>query len=311
MILGNTFHLALRPGLGIIEKHQGLHRFMGWESPILTDSGGFQVFSLAKFRRMNDRGVKFRSPFDGSEMFLGPEESIQIQRTLRSDIAMIFDDCTPYPATYQDTLDSMKRSLGWAERSKIAFEGSDNALFGIVQGGMHRDLREQSLSALTDIGFNGYAVGGLSVGEPKAEMQKVLKHIVPRMPEDQPRYLMGVGTPQDILYGVAGGIDLFDCVLPTRNGRNGWLYTSTGIVKIRNSVYRNDMRPLDENCDCSCCKVFTRAYLRHLVKVKEPLGAKLFSLHNLHFYMQLMRRIRVAIEQQKFAQLMAEFGVVV
>ncbi len=309
IVLGNTFHLFLRPGLDVIELHEGLHKFMGWQFPILTDSGGYQVFSLAKLRRMDDRGVLFRSPFDGSEVFLGPEESIQIQKSLNSDIAMVFDDCTPYPATWDQALVSMERSSGWAERSKKAFEGSENALFGIIQGSMYPRLRERSLNSLINVGFDGYAIGGLSVGEPKDRMNDIIKSIAPQMPRNKPRYLMGVGTPQDIVYGVACGIDMFDCVLPTRNARNGWLYTSAGVVKIRNRAYRDDLRPVDENCDCPCCSNFTRAYLRHLYKVNEPLCARLCSLHNLHFYMNLMEQIRDSIEKQTFDQVMREFEI--
>ncbi len=309
IILGNTFHLFLRPGLEVIGLHDGLHKFMGWDFPILTDSGGFQVFSLAKLRRMDDRGVLFRSPFDGSEVFIGPEQSIHIQRILNSDIAMVFDDCTPYPATLKQATVSMERSIGWAERSKRAFEGSNNNLFGIIQGGMYPELRERSLDSLKDIEFDGYAVGGLSVGEPKDQMNEVLKRVVPLMPKNRPRYLMGVGTPQDLVYGVACGVDMFDCVLPTRNARNGWLYTSDGIVKIRNRKYRNDLRPVDENCNCPCCKGFTRAYLRHLNKVREPLCSRLCTLHNLHFYMKLMERIRTSLTNQSFDRIIEEFEV--
>ncbi len=309
ILLGNTFHLMLRPGADIIELHGGLHRFMGWNRPILTDSGGFQVFSLAKLRRMDESGVLFRSPFDGSEVFLGPEESIRMQRVLNSDIAMIFDDCTPYPATEDEARSSMERSLVWAERSKLAFEGSNNALFGIIQGGMYPELRELSLKNLLGIGFDGYAIGGLSVGEPKQQMYQMLNVVAPQMPEARPRYLMGVGTPEDIVHGVKCGVDMFDCVLPTRNARNGWLYTSQGVVKIRNKKYRDDMRPVDEGCDCPCCKNFTRSYLRHLYRVNEPLCARLCTLHNLKFFLDLMEQIRSAIEQQTFDQLCLEFGV--
>ena len=309
ILLGNTLHLMLRPGLEVIELHGGLHEFMGWNRPILTDSGGFQVFSLPKLRQLEDRGVTFRSPVDGAEVFMGPEESIHVQRVLNSDIAMIFDDCTPYPATHEEAKCSMERSVSWARRSKRAHEGAAGNLFGIIQGGMYPDLRENSLNSLTEIGFDGYAIGGLSVGEPKEEMNRILKYIAPAMPQNYPRYLMGVGTPQDIVYGVACGVDMFDCVLPTRNARNGWLYTSHGIVKIRNSKYRNDTGPLDENCSCPCCERFTRSYLRHLHQINEPLCARLCTIHNLHFYLNLMHQIRKSIENQTFDRICAEYGV--
>ena len=309
ILLGNALHLMLRPGLEVIELHGGLHEFMGWNRPILTDSGGFQVFSLPKLRQIEDRGVTFRSPVDGAEVFMGPEESIHVQRVLNSDIAMIFDDCTPYPATYEETKCSMERSVSWARRSKQAHDGAAGNLFGIIQGGMHPDLREISLNSLTEIRFDGYAIGGLSVGEPKEEMNRILKYIAPAMPQNYPRYLMGVGTPQDIVYGVACGVDMFDCVLPTRNARNGWLYTSHGIVKIRNSKYRNDTRPLDENCSCPCCERFTRSYLRHLHQINEPLCARLCTIHNLHFYLSLMDQIRKSIENQTFDRVCTEYGV--
>ena len=309
ILLGNTLHLMLRPGLEVIELHGGLHEFMGWNRPILTDSGGFQVFSLPKLRQIEDRGVTFRSPVDGAEVFMGPEESIHVQRVLNSDIAMIFDDCTPYPATYEEAKSSMERSVSWARRSKRAHDGAAGNLFGIIQGGMHPDLREISLNSLTKIGFDGYAIGGLSVGEPKVEMNRILKYIAPAMPQNHPRYLMGVGTPQDIVYGVACGVDMFDCVLPTRNARNGWLYTSHGIVKIRNSKYRTDTAALDENCSCPCCERFTRSYLRHLHQINEPLCARLCTIHNLHFYLNLMDQIRKSIENQTFDRICTEYGV--
>ncbi len=309
IILGNTFHLMLRPGMDVIREHGGLHQFMGWNRSILTDSGGFQVYSLAKLRKIEDRGVTFRSPVDGARIFMGPEESIQVQRALNSDIAMVFDDCTPYPATREAAEASMLRSMDWARRSKRAFEGSESALFGIVQGGMYEELRQQSLDRLTAIGFDGYAIGGLSVGEPKDEMQAMLTCIAPRLPGAQPRYLMGVGTPQDIVHGVACGIDMFDCVLPTRNARNGWLFTSEGAVKIRNSKYRNDTRPVDENCKCPCCERFSRAYLRHLHQINEPLYARLATLHNLEFYLGLMDSIRTAIANQKFHEICRQHNV--
>ena len=307
IILGNTLHLMLRPGLEVIEAHGGLHEFCGWDRPILTDSGGFQVFSLSDASKMTDLGVHFKSPFDGSEVFLGPEESMHAQRVYGSDIAMIFDDCTNYPATMDQTKTSMHRSCDWAERSKCAYDGATGALFGIVQGGMYEALREESLSRLLEIGFAGYAIGGLSVGEPKEEMQRVLVHTAPLLPEDYPRYLMGVGTPEDIIHGVAQGIDMFDCVLPTRNARNGWLYTSKGIVKIRNSRYREDTRPLDEQCDCLCCTRYSRSYLRHLHKINEPLGSRLCTIHNLRYFAGLMEEIRTAIQDQRFDQFRLEY----
>jgi len=309
IILGNTFHLMLRPGIDVIENHGGLHQFNGWDRPILTDSGGFQVFSLAKLRKMEEAGVTFNSPVDGSTVFMGPEESIKVQRSLNSDIAMVFDECTPYPVSVEQAVESMKRSLRWAERSKRSFEGSRNALFGIVQGGMYLEAREQSLEKLVEIGFDGYAIGGLSVGEPKDEMYRTLKGIAPKMPDAQPRYLMGVGTPKDIVFGVACGVDMFDCVLPTRNARNGWLFTSEGVVKIRNSRYRSDTGPLDKNCDCTTCKRFTRSYLRHLYQINEPLCSKLCTVHNLHYFLNLMKRIRKAISDGEFDTLCEEFNV--
>ncbi len=295
IVLGNTFHLWLRPGLGVIGAHGGLHRFMGWDGPILTDSGGFQVFSLGALRKISEQGVTFQSPVNGDACFLSPEESMRIQRVLNSDIVMVFDECTPYPATVDQARESMQLSLRWAARSKAAHEGNSNALFGIVQGGVYEALREQSLAGLTGIGFDGYAIGGLSVGETKEEMLRILRHTAPRLPADKPRYLMGVGTPSDIVSAVLAGVDMFDCVLPTRNARNGWLYTSTGVVKLRNARYRDDLAPLDAQCDCYTCRNFTRAYLHHLQKVNEILGARLNTLHNLHFYQRLMQRLRAAI----------------
>ena len=308
IILGNTFHLMLRPGMEVIEHHHNLHQFIGWDRSILTDSGGFQVFSLSKLRKIDARGVTFRSPVDGARIFMGPEESIHVQRVLDSDIAMAFDDCTPYPATYPEAQQSMLRSMDWAYRSKQAFAGSQNALFGIIQGGMYPELRKTSLDSLTEIGFDGYAIGGLSVGEPKAEMYETLADIAPKMPTTKPRYLMGVGTPQDIVFGVACGVDMFDCVLPTRNARNGWLFTSAGDVKIRNAKYRTDTRPVDEHCQCPCCTKFSRSYLRHLYQINEPLYARLATLHNLEFYLNLMKRIRTAIETQTFDELFKEYA---
>ena len=309
IILGNTFHLMLRPGLEIIEQHQGLHGFMGWEHPILTDSGGYQVFSLSKLRKLKEKGVTFQSPFDGATVFMGPEESIAVQHSLNSDIVMSFDDCTPYPASVQEAQKSMELSMRWAERSKKAFNNPNGALFGIIQGGLYPEIREQSLERLEQIGFDGYAVGGLSVGEPKEQMYSVLRAIAGKMPHDQPRYLMGVGTPLDIVYGVACGIDMFDCVLPTRNARNGWLYTSNGVVKIRNSKYASDVMPLDENCQCPTCRKFSRSYLRHLYRINEPLVSRLCTIHNLYYYQNLMKQIRSSIEQGKFEDICEDYGV--
>ncbi len=295
IVLGNTFHLWLRPGLEVIAAHGGLHRFMGWNGPILTDSGGFQVYSLGALRRITEEGVRFQSPVTGDACFLTPEESMRIQRVLDADVVMVFDECTPYPATWEQAGDSMRMSLRWAGRSKRAHEGNPNALFGIVQGGVYEALRDESLAGLVAIGFDGYAIGGLSVGETKDEMRRILLHTAPRLPADKPRYLMGVGTPRDIVEAVAAGIDMFDCVLPTRNARNGWLYTSAGVVKLRNARYRDDLAPLDPACACYTCRNFTRAYLHHLQRVNEILGARLNTLHNLYFYQQLMRGLRAAI----------------
>jgi queuine tRNA-ribosyltransferase len=300
IVLGNTFHLWLRPGLDVIAAHGGLHRFMGWQGPILTDSGGFQVFSLGALRKVTEEGVTFQSPVNGDACFLTPEESMRIQRVLDSDVVMVFDECTPYPASFEQARDSMQMSLRWAERSRKAHEGNGNALFGIVQGGVHETLRDESLAGLVRIGFDGYAIGGLSVGEPKAEMLRILRHTAPQLPADTPRYLMGVGTPQDIVEAVAAGIDMFDCVLPTRNARNGWLYTSEGVVKLRNARYRADLASLDPACECYTCRNFTRAYLHHLQRVNEILGSRLNTLHNLHYYQRLMRDIREAIARQRF-----------
>ncbi|MDF0678252.1 MAG: tRNA guanosine(34) transglycosylase Tgt [Nitrosomonas sp.] len=308
IILGNTFHLWLRPGLEVIGAHGGLHRFMNWDGPILTDSGGFQVFSLGALRKICEEGVRFRSPVNGDTCFLTPEESMRIQQVLNSDIVMIFDECTPYPVDMQIAESSMQLSLRWAERSKAAHAGNPNALFGIVQGGMYESLRDRSAAGLCAIGFDGYAIGGLSVGEPKADMQRILRHTAPQLPADKPRYLMGVGTPEDIVHAVAQGIDLFDCVLPTRNARNGWLYTSQGILKLRNSRYRLDTSPPDEHCDCYTCRHFTRAYLHHLQRTGEMLGARLNSLHNLHYYQRLMANIRKAIETGQFEQFARKFS---
>ncbi len=307
IVLGNTFHLWLRPGLAVIAAHGGLHRFMGWSNPILTDSGGFQVFSLGEMRKISEEGVKFQSPVNGDACFLTPEESMRIQRVLNSDIVMVFDECTPYPADFEQARDSMELSLRWAQRSKLAHAGNSNALFGIVQGGMHEDLRDRSLAGLAAIGFDGYAIGGLSVGEPKSDMKRILHHTAPRLPVDKPRYLMGVGTPEDIVEAVACGVDMFDCVLPTRNARNGWIYTRHGTIKLRNAQYRDDTRPLDDACACYTCRNFTRAYLHHLQKANEILGARLNTWHNLHYFHELMKGLRTAIEQHCLADFIAEF----
>lgn len=305
ILLGNTFHLWLRPGLEVIQAHGGLHRFMNWSKPILTDSGGFQVFSLGRLRKLAEEGVTFCSPVDGAKVFLTPEISMNIQRCLGSDIVMVLDECTPYPADYDTAQASMSLSLRWAQRCKKAHAGNSSALFGIVQGSMYLDLRQISLEGLEKIGFDGYAIGGLSVGEPKAEMLKVLDGLMPMMPRDKPRYLMGVGKPQDIIEGVLRGVDMFDCVLPTRNARNGHLYTSNGVIKIRNSAYRNDLQPLDSACNCYTCLHYSRAYLHHLDKCKEILGARLNTIHNLMYYQKIMRELRTALEQGKVAEVAA------
>lgn len=346
IILGNTFHLMLRPGPEIIQQHGDLHAFNGWNKPILTDSGGFQVFSLMKSRHLSEQGVWFRSPINGDKIFLGPEESMRMQYALGSDIVMILDECTPFPATYAEVKQSYELSLRWAERSKRAYQqlnsggvcvgnngvgggvnkgvgnggeavsnggGNTNsgcrnsALFGIVQGGVHLDLRDLSLDGLTNIDFDGYAVGGLSVGEPKEEMFKVLDHLAPRLPQDKPRYLMGVGTPEDLVECTLRGIDMFDCVMPTRNARNGHLFTTTGVVKIRNSCNKNDLGPVDAECDCYTCRHFSRAYLHHLDKCGEALGARLNTIHNLRYYQNLMRGLRQAIEQDNLMAFVEEF----
>ena len=310
IILGNTFHLWLRPGLEVIGAHGGLHRFMGWERPILTDSGGFQVFSLGALRKISEEGVKFASPVNGDKLFLTPEESMRIQRVLNSDIVMIFDECTPFPATEQQAADSMRLSLRWGKRSRVEFDRLENpnALFGIVQGGMFEHLRDESIAGLTDIGFHGYAIGGLSVGEPKDEMLRVLDHVAPRLPTDKPRYLMGVGTPEDLVAGVAAGIDMFDCVMPTRNARNGHLFTRFGDLRLRNARYKNDLRPVDETCTCYTCRHFTRAYLHHLDRANELLGSRLNSIHNLHYYLQLMQEMRDAIDAGGFGEFVNRFA---
>lgn len=313
IILGNTFHLLLRPGMEVIEAHKGLHNFMNWKKPILTDSGGFQVFSLGELRKITEKGVTFASPVDGRKVFMGPEESMQVQRTLGSDIVMIFDECTPYPATHEEAQVSMELSLRWAQRSKDEFlalapEADDTAaLFGIIQGGMYEDLRDVSLKGLMDIGFDGFAIGGLSVGEPKDEMIKILEHTTPQMPQDKPRYLMGVGRPEDIVEAVSRGVDMFDCVMPTRNARNGHLFTHQGVVKIRNQKHQFDTRPLDETCQCYTCRNYSRSYLRHLDKTNEMLGSRLNTLHNLYYYQELMQGIRNAIENQTFDSFVGEF----
>ena len=312
IVLGNTFHLWLRPGLEVIAAHAGLHRFMGWRRPILTDSGGFQVFSLGALRKIGEEGVKFASPVNGDRLFLTPEESIRIQRTLDSDVAMVFDECTPYPGTERAVADSMRLSLRWARRCKVEWErdarGGGNALFGIVQGGVHEPLRDESLAGLAEIGFDGYAIGGLAVGEPKEDMQRVLGHTAPRLPPDRPRYLMGVGTPEDIVAAVAAGVDLFDCVLPTRNARNGWLFTRFGDVRLRNARYRDDTGPIDATCACYACRNFSLAYLHHLQRANEILGARLATLHNLHYYLALMAELRAAIEAGALAAFRARFA---
>ena len=306
IILGNTFHLMLRPGTGVIEKHGDLHDFMQWQRPILTDSGGFQVWSLAERRKITEKGVTFASPVDGSKVFMGPEESMAVQKSLGSDIVMIFDECTPYPATEQQARESMELSLRWAERSKRAHEGNSSALFGIVQGGMFDDLRAASLEGLTHIGFDGYAIGGLAVGEPEEERLAVLDALGPVMPADAPRYLMGVGTPVDIAEAVLRGVDMFDCVIPTRHARNGQLYTSRGKIKFRHAQYADDPSPPDADCECYTCRNYSMAYLRHLVKCGEILGPRLATLHNLHYYQQLMRDFRAAIAAGTLAEFVAD-----
>ncbi len=296
IILGNTFHLMLRPGTEVVEAHGGLHGFIGWDKPILTDSGGFQVFSLGDMRKITERGVEFRSPVNGDVVHLTPETSMQVQRSLGSDIVMIFDDCTPYMADVDRVRESMQLSLRWAERCKQAHGNNDAALFGIVQGGVYPELRTQSLLGLQALEFDGYAIGGLAVGEPKHEMLAVLDQLNPQLPADKPRYLMGVGTPWDIAAAVQRGVDMFDCVMPTRNARNGHLFTSQGVVRIRNSRHKKSLQPLDAACACYTCQNFSRAYLHHLDKCKEMLGAQLNTIHNLHYYQQLMHGLRNAIE---------------
>ncbi|MEP7041662.1 MAG: tRNA guanosine(34) transglycosylase Tgt [Dokdonella sp.] len=312
IILGNTFHLFLRPGLDVIGEFGGLHRFIGWSKPILTDSGGFQVFSLAHKRKITEEGVTFASPVDGSKVFLSPEESMRIQQGLDSDIAMIFDECTPYPATPQQARDSMELSLRWAARSRRAFDerANPNALFGIVQGGVYPDLRKRSADALIEMGFDGYAIGGLAVGEPEHERNATLESVEPLLPRDRPRYLMGVGRPEDIVEAVRRGIDMFDCVMPTRNARNAHLFTRHGVLRIRNAKYERDTRPLDESCTCYTCRSgFSRAYLRHLDRCGEMLGPQLATIHNLHYYQELMRGLREAIAGGCLDAFVAEFYV--
>ncbi len=308
IILGNTFHLMLRPGTKVVKAHGDLHDFMHWNKPILTDSGGFQVFSLGKLRKITEQGVSFQSPVDGAKVWLDPETSMQVQRELGADIVMIFDECTPFPATHQQAEDSMALSLRWAERSKQAHGDSAAALFGIVQGGMYEDLREHSVAGLKRIEFDGYAIGGLSVGEPKEDMLKVLDVVTPHLPEHKPRYLMGVGTPQDILDAVMRGVDMFDCVMPTRHARNAHLFTSGGVVKLRNAKHRHDTGPLDAECDCYTCQNFSRAYLHHLDKCKEILGSQLNTIHNLRFYQNHMQAIREAIADNRLAQFAETFA---
>ena len=307
MVLSNTFHLWLRPGLDVIERFGGLHRFMGWDRPILTDSGGFQVFSLGKLRKITEDGVKFASPINGDKLFLPPEISMQIQRTLNSDIVMIFDECTPYPATEREAADSMRLSLRWAARSKTAHAGNPNALYGIVQGGMYEGLRDESARELIAMDFDGYAIGGLSVGEPKDDMTRILAHTAPQLPADKPRYLMGVGTPSDLVAAVAQGIDQFDCVLPTRNARHGILFTRRGEMRIRNARWKTDTAPIDDECDCHTCRHFSRAYVHHLIRAGEILGARLATIHNLLYYHRLMAGMRAAIESRGFADFTARF----
>jgi queuine tRNA-ribosyltransferase len=315
IILGNTFHLWLRPGLETIREFGGLHQFIGWNKPLLTDSGGFQVFSLGDMRKISEEGVKFSSPINGDRLFLSPEISMQIQRVLNSDVVMQFDECTPYeiegrPATREEAGQSMRMSLRWAKRSLDEFnrEENPNALFGIVQGGMFEELRDESLAGLNDLGFHGLAIGGLSVGEPKEDMQRILAHTGPRLPTDKPRYLMGVGTPEDLVDGVAHGIDMFDCVMPTRNARNGWLFTRFGDIKIKNARHKNEQIPLDETCSCYACQNFSRAYLHHLHRCGEILGAQLNTIHNLHYYLQLMGDMRSAIETGGFSAFRQRFA---
>ncbi len=302
IVLGNTFHLWLRPGMDVISKHNGLHRFMAWDKPILTDSGGFQVWSLGDLRKITEEGVAFQSPVNGDKCFLSPEVSMQIQKVLNSDIVMIFDECTNFPATHDEAAQSMRLSLRWAKRCRDEFDRLENtnALFGIVQGGMYEDLRDESREALAAMNFHGYAIGGLSVGEPKEDMLRILEHTAPQLPANKPRYVMGIGTPEDLVEAVARGMDMFDCVMPTRNARNGWLFTRFGDIKIRNAKYREDVRPPDETCGCYTCRTATRAYLHHLQRTSEIMGARFNTIHNLFYYQELMRDIRAAIEGDRF-----------
>lgn len=314
IILGNTFHLWLRPGNTVMAKFGGLHKFMGWDKPILTDSGGFQVFSLGEMRKITEEGVNFNSPINGDKLFLSPEISMQIQRVLNSDIVMQFDECTPYeidgrPATVEEAAKSMRMSLRWAQRSMNEFKAGENpnALFGIVQGGMFESLRDESLAGLEEIDFPGLAIGGLSVGEPKEDMMRVLEHIGPRLPANKPHYLMGVGTPEDLVAGVANGVDMFDCVMPTRNARNGWIFTRFGDVKIKNARYKEDAEPLDATCSCYACRNFSRAYLHHLHRAQEILGARLNTIHNLHYYLDIMQQMRDALDEDRFPEWVKQF----
>ena len=307
IILGNTFHLWLRPGMDVISKHHGLHKFINWDRPILTDSGGFQVWSLGKMRKITQEGVTFRSPINGDKCFMGPEKSMEIQKILNSDIAMIFDECTPYPATFEEAEKSMKLSLEWAYRSKSEFQKTPNALFGIIQGGMFKDLRLASINELIKIDFDGYAIGGLSVGEPKEEMNKIVEFIAPKMPKDKPRYLMGVGTPEDLVFSIGHGVDMFDCVMPTRNARNGWLFTRHGDIKIKNAKYKDDLMPIDPDCDCYTCQNFSRSYLHHLFKIGEMLGSRLNTLHNLFFYKKIMLEAADAIKNNNYLAFQRNF----
>jgi queuine tRNA-ribosyltransferase len=307
IILGNTFHLMLRPGTEVVQLHGDLHDFMHWDGPILTDSGGFQVFSLGDMRKITEEGVTFRSPVNGDKVFLDPERSMQVQRELGSDIVMVFDECTPYPASEEQARKSMELSLRWAKRSKAAHEGNESALFGIVQGGMYPPLRTISLNGLAEIEFDGYAIGGLSVGESEEERIMILDHLQPQMPIDKPRYLMGVGRPEDIVEAVRRGIDMFDCVMPTRNARNGHLFTHFGDIRIRNAKHERDTRPLDETCGCYTCRNYSRAYLKHLDKCQEILGARLNTIHNLYYYQELMQGLRTAIAEQRLEAFVAEF----
>ncbi|WP_431479335.1 tRNA guanosine(34) transglycosylase Tgt [Massilia eburnea] len=314
IILGNTFHLWLRPGNDVMSKFGGLHGFMGWDKPILTDSGGFQVFSLGEMRKITEEGVTFNSPINGDKLFLSPEISMQIQRVLNSDIVMQFDECTPYeidgrPATLEEAAKSMRMSLRWAQRSMNEFKAGENpnALFGIVQGGMYETLRDESLEGLEKIDFPGLAIGGLSVGEPKEDMMRILQHIGPRLPENKPHYLMGVGTPEDLVNGVANGVDMFDCVMPTRNARNGWIFTRFGDIKIKNARYKDDKEPLDATCSCYACRNFSRAYLHHLHRAQEILGARLNTIHNLHYYLDIMQQMRDALDADRFPDWVQQF----